>query len=64
MLEIPELILDKLNTLVLIADEDGEVEYVSDSVKQMLGFEPMDLMGDNWWKKTRFSAQDGESVKY
>lgn len=63
MLDIPELILDKLNTLVLVADENGNVEYISDSVRQMLGFEPDQLTGNNWWKRTRFTEEEGILVK-
>lgn len=62
-LDIQEQILDKLNTLIVVLNNDGSVDYVSKSARQLLGYEPDDLLGNNWWIATRFSKPEGVEVK-
>ncbi|MBN8694802.1 MAG: SpoIIE family protein phosphatase [Bacteroidetes bacterium] len=62
-LDIQEQILDKLNTLIVVLNNDGSVDYVSKSARQLLGYEPDDLLGNNWWIATRFSKPEGIEVK-
>lgn len=45
-------ILQQINNIVLLLDTNGEVKYVSPSVKNILGYSPEDLIGENWWFKT------------
>jgi PAS domain S-box-containing protein len=55
---LSDQILERVNVLVLVADAQGSISYVSPSVKTMLGFEPAELLGDGWWRVTyRFPAQ-------
>lgn len=63
MQTISDLVLDKLNTLVIIVNNKGDVEYISNSSKALLGFEPQQLLGDNWWIKPRRSKNEGYEVK-
>jgi PAS domain S-box-containing protein len=63
MQTISDLVLDKLNTLLVIVNSKGEVEYVSNSSKALLGFEPEQLLGDNWWIIPRQSINEGNLVK-
>lgn len=63
MQTISDLVLDKLNTLLVIVNNKGEVEYVSNSSKALLGFEPEQLLGDNWWIVPRQSINEGNLVK-
>lgn len=42
--------LEKLNVLALIANKEGEIVFVSPSVKQLLGYEPAELIKDGWWR--------------
>ncbi|MCB0410782.1 MAG: PAS domain S-box protein, partial [Flavobacteriales bacterium] len=62
-LELHELLLDKLNTLIVVLNKQGEIEYVSNTAQRLLGYEPEDLLGDNWWKNTRASKPEGEIIK-
>lgn len=62
-LDIQEQILDKLNTLIVVLNNDGSVDYVSKSARQLLGYEPDELLGNNWWIATRFSKPEGIEVK-
>ncbi len=63
MQTIPDLVLDKLNTLLVVVNNKGEVEYISNSAKTLLGFEPEQLLGDNWWIIPRQNADEGMAVK-
>ena len=63
MQTISDLVLDKLNTLVIIVNSKGEVEYISNSSKALLGFEPDQLLGDNWWIIPRQNKDEGFAVK-
>jgi PAS domain S-box-containing protein len=56
-------ILERVNTLVLVADAQGSISYVSPSVQTILGFEPAELLGDGWWKINRLHSVEGEAEK-
>jgi PAS domain S-box-containing protein len=62
-LDIQEQILDKLNALVVVLNNDGSAEYVSDSAKHLLGYQPEQLLGYNWWETTRFSKPEGIEIR-
>lgn len=62
-LDVQDQILDKLNTLIVVLDKNGSIEYVSKSAQQLLGFSSQDLLGNAWWERTRFSKKEGEEVK-
>ncbi|MDO8998716.1 MAG: SpoIIE family protein phosphatase [Bacteroidota bacterium] len=63
MQTISDLVLDKLNTLVVVVNNKGEVEYISNSSKAILGFDSSQLLGDNWWIIPRLNITDGYAVK-
>lgn len=50
-------ILERLNNLIVVANPEGSVEYVSPSAKTILGYEPTELLGNGWWSKTK-STED------
>ena len=52
-LRLSDQILQRVNALVIVADSRGEIVYVSPAVKTILGYEPNELLGDNWWKVSR-----------
>ena len=52
-LRLSDQILQRVNALVLVADSQGSIVYVSPAVKTILGYEPEELLGDNWWKVSR-----------
>lgn len=62
-LDIQNQILDKLNTLIVVLNNDGSIDYVSKAAQQLLGYNSNDLIGNNWWEMTRFSKPEGELVK-
>jgi PAS domain S-box-containing protein len=49
MTAVDELLLEKLNTLIVVINNDGKIEYAGKSVKQMLGYSPEYVSGRNWW---------------
>lgn len=50
---ITNKILEQLNTLILVLNQQGLIEFVSPSFKRLLGYEPEDLLGEGWWNLTR-----------
>ncbi|MBI1730787.1 PAS domain S-box protein [Candidatus Acetothermia bacterium] len=51
-------ILSRINSLVLVGDQNGLITYVSPSVRDMLGYEPEELLGDGWWTLSRQDDPD------
>ncbi len=62
-LDLQDLILDKLNTLIVVLNNQGNIEFVSKSAQSILGYAPNELLGNNWWEATRFTKPEGEEVK-
>ncbi|MBN8697300.1 MAG: SpoIIE family protein phosphatase [Bacteroidetes bacterium] len=60
---VTDAILEKLNSLIVVVNKLGEVEYVSPSAKRILGFEPEQLMGQGWWELTRDDADERADIK-
>ena len=58
MTEVAESILNALHNIVVIIDPDATVEYVSPAVQHILGYQPDELLGEQWWNKTYGSSQD------
>lgn len=42
--------LEKLNVLSIVANKTGEIVFVSPSTRNLLGYEPKDLVKDGWWQ--------------
>jgi PAS domain S-box-containing protein len=51
-------ILSRINSLILVGDQDGLITYVSPSVREMLGYEPEELLGNRWWELSRQDDPD------
>jgi PAS domain S-box-containing protein len=49
--------LEKLNVLSIVANKEGEIVFISPSVKSLLGYSPNELMKDGWWSSK--NLQDG-----
>jgi PAS domain S-box-containing protein len=60
---VTENILEKVNSLIVIINSSGKVEYVSPSAKRILGFDPEKLMGDGWYNLTRDNSRDRKQIK-
>jgi PAS domain S-box-containing protein len=63
MKTVSETILHNLNTLLVVVNPNGEVNYVSPSVQRLLGFDSSELLGNGWWKLPRASEEGGALVK-
>jgi len=60
---VTDAILEKLNSLIVVVNPAGDVEYVSPSAKRILGYEPEQLVGEGWWNLTRDNVEDRQSIK-
>lgn len=49
-LRLSDEILQRVASLVLVADRDGLITYASPSVRQILGYEPSEVLGEKWWE--------------
>ena len=58
-----EDILLEVGTLVILSDDQGEVIYCAPSVKKILGFQPHELYGNQWWEKTFADKEEGAMRK-
>lgn len=63
MKRFTETILEKLNTLVVVVNETGKVEYVSPASRSILGYEPEQLLGDGWWELTRETTAERADIR-
>jgi PAS domain S-box-containing protein len=41
--------LEKLNVLSIVANKTGDIVFVSPSVRNLLGYDPKELVKDGWW---------------
>jgi PAS domain S-box-containing protein len=60
---VTDSILEKLNSLIVVVNKDGKVEYVSPSAKRILGFEPEQLIGEGWWNLTRDNDSERNDIR-
>lgn len=44
--------LNDINAIVLVADKNGKIIFVNEATKEILGYEPSELLGDGWWNLT------------
>lgn len=63
MQDLSTYILDKLNTLVVMLDESGNVSFVSNASKNVLGYEPYELLGNGWFDLTRKCESERNSMR-
>lgn len=52
-LRLSDDILQRVASLVVVADGQGQVTYASPSVKGILGYEPVEVLGVRWWQVSR-----------
>ncbi|MDQ3191847.1 MAG: SpoIIE family protein phosphatase [Bacteroidota bacterium] len=63
MTVFPDIILEKLNTLVVVINNKGKVDYVSPAVSNVLGFSQELLKGEGWFNLTRKNHAEVIHVK-
>ena len=56
-----DTIVNKGNSLVIAANKQGEIIYVSDNIESILGYTPAEVMGNKWWELT--TKDVGNEVK-
>lgn len=62
-LALSDEILNSIGNLVLVANSKAEVVYVSPSVRDIIGYEPQEILGEGWWEVERLSDGDVEAEK-
>ncbi|MEW5987486.1 MAG: GAF domain-containing protein [Chloroflexota bacterium] len=60
-LGLSDEILQRVNSLVLVADQNGDLVYISPSAQTILGYQVDELLGDKWWQLT--FADEAEAAK-
>lgn len=48
MTNLSNFILEKISALVVVVNPNGEISYINSSVKDLLGYEPKNLIGTSW----------------
>lgn len=49
MTTVDDALLEKLNTLIVVINNEGKILHTSQSVERMLGYSPEYLSGRQWW---------------
>jgi two-component system cell cycle sensor histidine kinase/response regulator CckA len=62
-LRLSDQILQRVNALVLVADAEGEITYVSPSVKKILGYDEAEILGNGWWNISRDDEEERKREK-
>ena len=62
-LRLSDQILQRVNALVIVADSRGKIVYVSPAAKTILGYDPDELLGDNWWTLTQVDNTETQREK-
>lgn len=62
-LALSDNILNSIGNLVLVANSQAEVIYVSPSVQNIIGYSPKEILGDGWWEMERISGGDVAAEK-
>ncbi len=56
-------IFEKLNSIVLLVNPEGRIEYANSFLQKSLGFPSCELMGEKWWKTTKYSEEQEKESK-
>ncbi|MBL4938814.1 MAG: response regulator [Lutibacter sp.] len=62
-LKLSELLLNKVNLIVVSCTENSDVNYISPATENIIGYKTNDLLGNQWWDLTFFSKEEGEKFK-
>ena len=62
-LALSDEILNSIGNLVLVANTKAEIVYVSPSVRNIIGYEPNEILGEGWWEVERISGGDVQAEK-
>ena len=64
MTDLASVILNRLNSLVVVIDHEGKLRYLNPAVRETLGFESEALLGDSWWNYTGYSEKEISDSRY
>lgn len=55
---LDNILVENTNNIVLVLNRQAEVKYVSPSVIKVLGYQPEELLGNQWFVKTRKTVDE------
>lgn len=55
--------LNNSRSLVIATDTQGNIVYVSRSIKAVLGYQPEELMGEGWWKVRSQDEEENRKMR-
>lgn len=62
-LRLSDEIIQRVQALVLVINEDGEMVFVGPASEKILGYLPEELLGDTWWDLTRQSPAEADEER-
>ncbi len=62
-LALSDNILNSIGNLVLVANSNADIIYVSPSVQNIIGYTPEEIIGGGWWEMERISGGDVDAEK-
>jgi PAS domain S-box-containing protein len=45
--------LDDINAIILVSDQEGKIVFANKAVKEILGYNQEEILGDGWWTLTK-----------
>lgn len=63
MTALSSFILEQLDTLIVVINQEGKIQYVNPSVSKILGYDPTQLIGQNWISTTFQSKEEVLEIK-
>ncbi len=58
-----DIILNSVDSMLMVSDKEGNIIYSSPAVEKMLGYKVEEIIGDKWWKITYENQQEAQQVK-
>ncbi|MBM4162427.1 MAG: PAS domain S-box protein [Ignavibacteria bacterium] len=62
-LQLSDQILQRVGSLVFVADSNGDIVYASPSAETILGYKPEELLGNGWWSVSKDDPKAGAFEK-
>ena len=62
-LRLSDQILQRVKSIVLVMDKEGQIIYASPASEEVLGYKSEELLGDGWWRVSRSEPTLSEDEK-